>query len=150
MVRSMRMVYDLHGIFVDVVSLETLQFPELDDLNVGACSQGALTAEQLALFSNRSSVPVGGIVIYFTRTTTPLPLNGCAAHVAGAPSAVITQFASRWSLAHEVGHVLGLNHVDGTNRLMTRSGTFSIGNAVPILTNPEANSIRSSPFIKPF
>ncbi len=153
MVREMRKVYEPHGILVDVVSLETLQLPELVDINVGACSRGALTSDQFALFGNRSSVPVGGIIIYFTRTVFSPGLgfiNACAAHVDGAPSAVIAQLASQWSLAHEVGHLLGLPHVNGTDQLMASSGTENFGDSIPILTSSEANRMRMSPFIKPF
>lgn len=149
LVRSMRQVYEPHGIRVFVAGSEVLQLPTLMDIDVGACDQSALTSEQLELFGNRNGVPADGIAVYFIRSTNP-PLNGCAAHIRDSPALVVTQLASRWSLAHEVGHVLGLDHVADTDRLMTGNGTFTITNPPPDLINSEIDTIRSSPFVKPF
>jgi hypothetical protein len=149
MVRSMRQVYGPHGIGVNVTGSQVLQLPMLTDLDVGSCSPTALTDEQHDLFGNRGGVPPGEIVIYFVRSTSPAPLNGCAAHLPGAPAAVITQLASRWALGHEVGHLLGLEHVDDTDRLMTGNGTFTITNPPPILIQSEVDTILSSPLVKP-
>ena len=151
MVKDMRNVYGPHGFHVDLLSIEELQLPLLLDVGVGNCSS-TLTANQTSLFSNRNGVPAGEMVVYFVRTAvgSGALLNGCAAHSIGAPSAVIAQFASRWTLGHEVGHLLGLSHSTGQNQLMTENGTFSLGNSLPILTILEANQIRSSTLLKPF
>ena len=134
---------------VDVANVETLQLPQLDDLDVGTCSSGALTAEQRDLFANRSGVPVGGIVIYFVRTISPMPVMACAAHAPGVPSIVISRLSSQWSLAHEVGHVLGLNHSGAPHALMTPDTSFfSLGNSTPILTDSEADRIRSNSLVR--
>lgn len=153
MAKDMRTVYSPHGFQVDLMSIENLTLPMLMDLNVGTCSPGALTAGQATLFTNRNGVPTGDIVVYFIRSAfgSNGPLSGCAAHAAGAPAAVIAQFASRWTLAHEVGHLLGLPHATGQNQLMTDRGTlFTLGNMVPILTSAEATLIKSSSLLKPF
>ena len=101
------------------VSTETLNLPALNDLDVGGCPLGtATTAEQTQLFSNRNSAGPNDVVVYFVRSTVP-PSNGCATHPAGRPGAVVAQGATRWTLGHEVGHVLTLRHVNDNNRLMT-------------------------------
>ena len=134
MVNNMRQVYGAAGFLVEVVSTEHLNIPHLVDLDVGGangCRRGVVTAEQQELFSNRNNVVANEIAVYFVRSTD-LPLNGCAAHPPGRPSAVVAQIASQWTLAHEVGHVLDLNHVANETcnvdafvptRLMTGCGT---------------------------
>ena len=89
------------------------------------------------------------------------PSNGCAAHPAGRPGAVVAQGASRWTLAHEVGHVLGLRHVDDPpppnpaappallDRLMTGRGTAGITNPPPDLVATEVITMRAARLTHP-
>ncbi len=122
---------------------ERLNLPVLNDLDVGQCLLGQTTGEQNQLFANRNNVENNDIVIYFVRSTVP-PFNGCAAHPAEQDGAVVAQGATRWTLAHEVGHVLGLNHVDDNNRLMTRNGTANITNPPPDLVDSEIQTMDAS------
>jgi VCBS repeat protein/FG-GAP repeat protein len=147
MLVSMQQVYEAIGIRVHRVSTENLTLAALNDLDVGACS-GAVTAEQTQLFGNRNNAPNTDVVVYFVRSTVP-PLNGCASFPAGRPGAVVTQVASRWTLGHEVGHVLGLPHCDTPaarlfNRLMTGGGTANITNPPPDLIVQEVNTMKAS------
>ena len=48
--------------------------------------------------------------------------------------------------AAEIGHVLGLSHVNDNNRLMTGNGTANITNPPPDLIATECNTMRASPF----
>ena len=77
------------------------------------------------LFNNRNNVGANEIAVYFVRSTVP-PFNGCAAHPPGKPSAAVVQTGTQWTFAHEVGHVLGLSHVNNNDRLMTGNGTSNI------------------------
>jgi hypothetical protein len=89
-------------------------------IDVGSCTRGSSTTEQNDLFNNRNNVEDDEIVVYFVRSTNP-PHNSCASHPTGRPGAVVVRSASEWTLAHEVGHVLGLNHVDSSgDRLYDR------------------------------
>lgn len=88
------------------------------------------------------------MVVYFVRSTVP-PFNGCATHPAGRPGAVVASIASPWTLAHEVGHVLGLRHVNDNNRLMTGGGTSNITNLPPDLVAPEVSTMQSSSLTNP-
>jgi hypothetical protein len=143
MVTAMQRVYEAVGIRVHRVSTETLNLPALNDVDVGACTVGSVTAEQTQLFANRNNASPNDIVVYFVRSTVP-PFNGCAAFPAGRPGAVVAQGATVWTMAHEVGHVLGLSHVSDNNRLMTGNGTANITNPPPDLTAQEIIGMKAS------
>jgi hypothetical protein len=147
MLDRMREIYEPIGFVIEVASIVRLDLLELIDLEVGRCEAQLVTDEQRLLFAERSSVGENEIVIYFVRTTIP-PLNGCAAFPVGRPSAVITSYASQWTLAHEVGHVLGLSHVANSDRLMTSFGTGNITNPPPEIADDEVRTMFSSPFVK--
>src|SRR5215831_7063026 len=142
MFQAMRQVYEAVGIRVQQVSTETLNLPALNDVDVGTCS-GAPTAEQIQLFGNRSNAWGTDVVVYFVRSTVPV-FNGCATFPAGRPGAVVAQIASQWTMGHEIGHVLGLVHVNDNNRLMTGNGTANITNPPPDLISTEVNTMRAS------
>lgn len=154
MIAQMQRVFELQGIRVQRVSTESLTLPLLDDLDVGSCA-GTPTAEQDLLFGNRAFAGPGDVVLYFVRSTVPSN-NGCATHPAGRPGAVVAQIASPWTLAHEVGHVLGLPHVDDPpppdpaappalpDRLMTGRGTWSVTNPPADLVTTEVIALRHS------
>ncbi len=143
MIESMREVYRSARIRIDIGSTENLNLPDLNDLDVGQCIQFLLTNEQNMLYANRNNVGNNDIVIYFVRSTVP-PFNGCAAHPLGQAGAVVAQGATRWTLGHEVGHVLGLNHINDNDRLMTENGTANITNPPPDLVNSEIQTMQSS------
>ncbi|HYW50696.1 MAG TPA: FG-GAP-like repeat-containing protein, partial [Gemmatimonadaceae bacterium] len=143
MIESMQRVYEGVGVRVHRVSTETLNLPALNDVDVGGCSIGVVTAEQTQLFNSRQNAWGQDIVVYFVRSTVP-PYNGCAAHPAGRAGAVVAQGATVWTLGHEVGHVLGLRHVNDNNRLMTGNGTSNITNLPPDLVATEVITMRAS------
>jgi hypothetical protein len=69
---------------------------------------------------------------------------------------VVTSIASDFTLAHEVGHVMGLNHTAGEvcsttppTTLMTGCGTGSIVTANPTLSAAEINQMLRSPVALP-
>jgi hypothetical protein len=144
MVVAMQQVYEAVGVRVHRVSTESLNLPLLNDVDVGTCTMGNTTAEQNQLFGNRNNAWGSDVVVYFVRSTVPA-FNGCAAHPAGQPGAVVASVATIWTMAHEVGHVLGLAHVSDNNRLMTGNGTSNITNPPPDLIAAEVNTMRASP-----
>jgi hypothetical protein len=156
MVSAMRQVYGNSGIGVVIRTIEDLNavLPPATINNfltidvVTNCPSGSTTTEQNDLFNNRNNVQNNDIVVYFVRSTNP-PYNGCANHPAGRPGAIVVRTASRWTLAHEIGHVLGLDHVDSSgsclfDRLMTGCGTGGITNPPPDLIQSEFNTMNNS------
>ncbi len=140
---AMQEVFAIAGIRVDWATTENLTIPSLNDVDVGGCFMGQSTAEQAQLFAQRNFVGANDLVVYFVRSTVP-GYNGCAAHPAGRPGCIVVRTASRWTLAHEFGHVLGLAHVNSSDRLMTGAGTYGITNPPPDLTSAESTTMRNS------
>lgn len=143
MLEAMRQVYATADIDVDVRSTENLVLSSLTDIDVGECVTGSTTYEQNELFGHRNSVGANEIVAYFVRSTVPV-LKGCAAHPVGRPSVVVAQGATQFTLGHEIGHVLGLRHVNRNNRLMTGNGTRNIVNLPPDLSYAEVRTMLAS------
>ena len=150
MVANMNQVYATVGLRVAVASTENLNLPLLNVLQVGTCQ---VTPQVAQLFANRNGVEPGDVVVYFVQATINA-FNGCAAFPLGRPGAVVAQIASPWTLAHEIGHVLGLSHVDDPgppavprnfDRLMTGGGTALITNPPPDLVTAEGVTMRASP-----
>lgn len=148
MVEAAQRVLAVAGIGVVVASSARLDVPGLWTIDVGECVEGELTDDQLRLFAEREGVPPGEVVIYFVPRTIE-PVNGCAAYPDGMPGALITRTATRWTLAHELGHVLGLEHVDDTRRLMIGPTTTRLTRFPPELVQAEIEVIRRSPLLTP-
>lgn len=145
MVDSMRQVFETAGIRAVVASTETLNLPALQDVSVNCSGVGFLDPEQDQLFANRNNAGPRDLCIYFVRSTLPM-LNGCAAHPGGRPGAIVCSVASPWTLAHEIGHVLGLGHVGSSDRLMFGGGTWGITNPPADLAQGEVRTMRGSAF----
>ncbi len=169
MLTSMQDLYGVAGIGVVVGSLENFDRPSFfvafNDLDVVPnCPSGQVTFEQVALFNNRDNVGEFDVVAHFVRTTIP-PLNGCASHPDDVFGVAVTKGASVWTLAHEIGHVMGLRHVSGENtncpntmpnccstpntgRLMTGCSTSNIV-GTPVIVQSEIDTLRSSNRTRP-
>ena len=96
------------------------------------------------LFDNNTNfVRENDVVVYFIASLAD-GANGV--HPGGEDGAIVALVASPWTLAHEVGHVLDLEHIDDgidettflplprqLDHLMTGAGTWMINVASPVL-----------------
>jgi hypothetical protein len=142
---NMQQIFATMNYTVTLVDIEDLNLPPLEVVNIGECVQGEITEEQRQLFQFRRNLDCDVIAVYFVFATNP-PANGCAAHREGVPACIVASVASPWTLAHEVGHVLGLNHVDDDTRLMYGGGTWNIQDPPPELAMREAVTMAESPY----
>ncbi len=165
--KSMQLVYNTAGIRVEVGSREDFTgnpaFATLLNVNVGPCvTPQSLTTGQAALFANSNFVGANDIAVYYvnsvTRTTT-LPsgatvsgtLNGCSAPTTARCVIIAAPIASRWTLAHEVAHVLDCVHVTGESCgpaftptvLMTGCSTNTIA-GTPTISSSEVSAMKNS------
>ena len=150
MVERMQAVFATVGLQVIVEGQpEELDLPDLFDVNVGACKEGDLpTWDQARLFAHRDGAGPNDVVAYFVRSTIP-PLNGCSWHGGPNPAVIIASEANVWTLAHQLGQVLGLPIVDDNARLMAAKATDRPGGVtrpLPILTDDEAARVHASPY----
>lgn len=68
---------------------------------------------------------------------------GCGAYLPGSPACVVAANASKYDMAHEVAHVLGLSHNNTSGNLM--HPTQSAYAKLPSLTTAQLKTIRKSP-----
>ena len=183
MLSRMREVDSTAGIRVDVVSRDVLTPAILGNSNFTGIStiwtsrhaRGERRATKWKRFRNQNCIAPDQrgheVVVYFVRSVTassgprPGAKNGCATHPSGQPGACVGQGASQFTLAHEVGHVLGLKHISGEHmgcppttplccstrdrtRLMTDCGTAGIV-GVPTVDQGEINTMTNSNVTRP-
>ncbi len=113
-----------------------------------SCLRGQTSLEQNDLYKNyRGPLPANEIAVYFVHDTIPA-YGGCASYPPGFPSAVLTTSINNYVLPHELGHVLGLNHVNNDYQIMTQNNLSGIISPPPDLTGSELDTIWQSPYLK--
>lgn len=136
---AMRDLFAAHGIGVELGSSLPLSLPQFEHLDVDECPCGGRPSRhQERLFAHRDNVPVDDVCIYFVRSVDGN--NGCSTHPRDLPGAVVAFDAPLWTLAHEVGHVLGRCHVNDSTRLMHRS-TSKISVPTPRLHDDDVSGM---------
>ncbi len=71
---------------------------------------------------------------------------GCGAYRPGSPACAVSAKASKYDMAHEIGHVLGLKHDVVLDNLMHPTQSFYPG--LPVLTASQQQTIRNSPLCR--
>lgn len=148
-INAVNSIFATANIEVRLASVENLSLPQFEDLDVGRCVQGEVTSEQSQLFQHRNGVGPADICAYWVRSMTSANgvTIGCAAHPGGIPAlALMSSTPTRYVLAHEIGHVLGLAHVGNqcdpnSPWLMNPCDSFST--PPPDISGREGNTMRN-------
>jgi len=150
MIAAMRRVYGGHGVAVVIQSVTVLNLPaHFRDIDTDA-------DELDDLFDEHANRPENHAVAFFIRAMKPAD-NG--AHPPGSDGCLVSAVASMWTLAHEIGHAMGLDHADDvelikgldcatpgclTKRLMTGCSTSCIVIDPPLLSSDEVSTMKDS------
>ena len=154
---SVQTVFSANGVDVQITVDDTaaLDLEGMTSLAVGSCVN--VLGKHRSLFDAVAPViaPRGEAVVFVVgRITDGESASGCAAHPASCPGVVITETAAaaaagtnaaagRWVLAHEIGHLLDLDHTEGTRSLMCDPPT-SITSDPPELSESERTTVAAS------
>jgi hypothetical protein len=159
--RNAQATFGQYGICMDFASGMSLpqaadhgnQTLSLREVDVGTCTMAQLmTQQQDALFGygGRQGVGPSDILCYWVERveSQQRQLAGCASHSSAQPACVVSALGSPWTLAHEVGHVLGLRHTTGTGMLMS-TPTASIVANPPSISATDLQVVKASALCTP-
>ena len=124
------------------LSQDDLEF--FEPMDVGDC-EGAPSDDQIQISEHRNNAGVKDVVVYICGTLVGRrAIGGCSTHPPGAPMVVMASGAPNSMLAHEIGHLLKLEHCgdDVFERLMN-SAVFGIPPPLT-LTDSEIREMRRS------
>lgn len=112
-IAAVNATFAVADVSVTLGSVEYLNLPDLVELDVGGCQSGEVTDEQIALFRHRNFAAARDVCAYWVQTLQGTGnWLGCASHPAGVWAlAAEASGGTPYLLAHELGHVLGINHV---------------------------------------
>jgi hypothetical protein len=157
MIDHVRTTYAPCGIRVCATPVQTLGLDVrqvLQDLRVGECWMNNPTEQQKTLFACGDDVPPDELCIYFVRSII-YTLAGCsscasaAGYVDGRAVAVISAAcATGWTLAHECGHLLGLDDVVIDTQVMFSMPAL-ITASPPLLDSTEDVTVMGSRLVRP-
>jgi peptidoglycan hydrolase-like protein with peptidoglycan-binding domain len=143
-------LYAQYGIRIDMMNGQSLLFAPGDQARFEKVNQQCLwdlsVGEFNELHSRGGPAPNTDVLVYFVRSFKE-QLNGCGGHAKGRPACTIAETGTRWTVAHELGHVLlgsafAPVHVNDTRNIMnvtTRTIT-----STPTFTDKQLAQIRKS------
>jgi|RhiMethySRZTD1v2_1073278.scaffolds.fasta_scaffold07006_3 Predicted Zn-dependent proteases len=126
MMAAMNETFSRANVTVNLVTTDEMdltrdEFEFFNSLFVGECNV-APSDEQIELSAFRANAAITDVVVYICETVMNDlgALDGCSTHPQGIPMAVIRSSCALYTLAHEIGHLLGLDHSPDqlTHRLM--------------------------------
>ena len=116
MIDAMNQVFATANIVVNLATTKRLElnreeFDFFNRLDVGDCNLEP-SNEQLELSNFRDNAGPTDVVVYICGSVINShgAIGGCSTHPEGIPMLVISPIAEMYTMAHEIGHLLGLEH----------------------------------------
>lgn len=147
---SAQAVYAQYGIRIDMMNGESLAFTAGDQQRFEKVNQECLwdlsVGEFNELHARGTPAPATDVLVYFVKSFKE-QLNGCGGHSKGRPACTVAETGTRWTVAHELCHVLlgssfaPVHVVDTRNLMNTTTSTIT---SMPTLTVAQLAQIRKS------
>ncbi|MFE6834997.1 hypothetical protein ACFVFI_09180 [Streptomyces sp. NPDC057705] len=120
--------------------------------DAGKCGTGNGTADQDELYDYRAGAGPDDVVVYIVRTimSDSGPLDGCAQQLPfHQPGLVVESDVQNWVVAHEMGHVLGLDDIKGDTDALMFDGSAPYTNPPPNVARSESVTMISNQLTRP-
>jgi hypothetical protein len=148
---SAKTAYGQYGIAIEMGNGESLALCEADqalfDQIDQECNWLIDDGEIKRLHSLGTPAPQTDVLVYFVRRFSDASLTGCGGSGANRPACTIAAFGNRWTMAHEVGHVLlgsSFSPVHSTLSHNLMFGSTKSEAIIPILTDRQVKQMRAS------
>lgn len=147
---SAQAVYAQYGIRIDVMNGQSLLLDAADQKKFEKvdqqCKWDLSVGEFNELHSRGSPAPATDVLVYFVKSFKQ-QLLGCGGHAKGRPACTVAESGTRWTVAHELGHVLlgsgfAPVHVNDSRNIMNT--TTSTITSTPVFTVKQLKQIRTS------
>jgi hypothetical protein len=125
---------------------EVVVDPAFVDIDPSPCNCRQRSKDTIALYNKYYGEPQDSTVVAFVLRSLSGDTVGCAAHPIGRPGFTMEYFSPTWVHAHELGHVLGLRHVNNQDNLMWEK--TNITNPPPDLNSDQISDIRCSLYVR--
>ncbi len=149
-------VYGQYGIKMEFASGMSLMLSEAEEARLsqvdGECFWVISDGDYNELHSLGTPVPSTDLLVYYVKNiedTVDGNLRGCGGHAPNRPACTVGANGTKWTTAHECGHVLLTKdfnplHAPSAKNLMFKD-TTAIGNMIPVLTHAQVAKMRSHP-----
>jgi len=145
-------IFNTAGIQVNMIfeKLSGPQFKEFEIVEVEArCPMNNPSEDIRVMAQELRNAPNNIIVAFICKMVNIVGMNGivagCSSFPNEGPTTVIAVgIPSKYLLAHEIGHLLGLDHVSDNDQLMTSEGTGNFTSTPPKLIDSEIEKLREN------
>jgi hypothetical protein len=157
LLKSAQIAYDQYGIHIRYVSGQCLdltrQQAEKFETIDGQCNWDIESGEFAELQKLGMPVPHNDVRVYVVNDIGMPHVEGCGGHAPGQPALTIIASSYRWSLPHEIGHVLLTQHFPERHwphpeNLIRLAGHSNNPTPIPVLSDRQVLAMRDSPYCR--